>query len=214
MGILYQPFLVLVKIKRDPLTTKKVHNLQQGQFLFFFSFALTVFQLLGEIWFSPTPWPKVPGKCTCQKLYSHVVKTQYGHQRRCREQEALLGLSWLFSALPSSRHICFSAKSNHIPLIPKGNLTSETFLGIGYQGNNSNSFHLLCFYYMPSIALSTVRACFPQAYLWGRSRRPQYRETQAWRREVLSLFGVMQLRRTGIRIWAPDKGSPLNPGSQ
>ena len=123
------------------------------------------------------------------------------------------GSSWLILALPSSSlkqtHLLLG-KSNHIPLIPKGNLTSETFLGIGYQGNNSNSFRLLCFYYMPSIALSTLWACFPQAYVWGRNRRPQYRETQAWRREVLSLFSVMQLRRTGIRIWAPNKASALN----
>lgn len=169
---------------RSLYNKKKVHNLQQGQFLFCFSFALTVFQLLGEIWL-PSPATQSPWKVHMSETLQPCDKDPVQPPEKMQEQEALLGFPWLFPTLPSSRHICFLAKSNHIPLIPKGNLTSETFSGIGYQGNNSNSFRLLCFYYMPSIALSTVWACFPQAYRWGRNRHPQYRETQAWSKEVL-----------------------------
>lgn len=196
---------------RSLYNKKKCITYSRANFFSFFSFALTVFQLLGEIWF-PSPSPKVPGNFICQKLYSHVIKTQYSHQRRCREQEALLGFSWLFPTLPSSRHICFSAKSNHIPLIPKGNLTSETFSGIGYQGNNSNSFRFLCFYYMPSIALSTFELAFHRP-IYGAGTgilsigrpRPEagkffvqsYAAKKSWSQEM-----------------SPNKASTLNQGSQ
>lgn len=82
------------------------------------------------------------GSSAHHKLHSHVVKTQNSAWRRCREQGAFPSSSHLLS-----RHICFSANSNHIPLFPKGNPPSETFLGIGYQGNNSNSFRLLHLYH-------------------------------------------------------------------
>lgn len=181
---------------RSLYNKKKCITYSRANFFSFFPLPSQSSSYLGKFG-SPLPPPKVPGKFICQKFYSHVIKTQYSHQRRCREQEALLGFSWLFPTLPSSRHICFSAKSNHIPLIPKGNLTSETFSGIGYQGNNSNSFRLLCFYYMPSIALSTFELAF---------RRPIYgagtgvlSTGRPGLKQGSSLFRVTQLKRTGIR---------------
>lgn len=131
---------------------------------FLLSFSLTICQLLWEIWFRPLA-------VSPHKLHSHTVgKTQHSEDAGSKGPSCC-------SSHPLSRCICFTAESNLITLFPKGNLTSETFLGIGYQGNNSNSFRLLRFYSVPSIALSALCAFLPPC----RNEHPQTKETQVGR---------------------------------
>lgn len=88
-------------------------------------------------------WPL--GRSACQKFHSHMRRPS----AVTGEDAGSKGLS-PGSSRPLSRHICFSANSSRIPLLPKGKLTPETFLGIGHQGGNSNSFRLLCLYPTPA----------------------------------------------------------------
>lgn len=131
---------------------------------FFFPFPSPSASCSGK--FGSGPWQSAP-----HKLHSHTVgKTQHSEDAGSKGPSCC-------SSHPLSRCICFTAESNLITLFPKGNLTSETFLGIGYQGNNSNSFRLLRFYSVPSIALSALCAFLPRC----RNEHPQTKETQVGR---------------------------------
>lgn len=122
---------------------KKVHSISSrvsthASFLASFLFPHSLLTAQGNF-----VWPL--GRSARQKFHSHVRRPSAVTGEDAGSRGLFPG-----SSRPLSGHICFSANSSRIPLLPKGNLTSETFSGIGHQGDNGNSFRLLRLYHMPA----------------------------------------------------------------